>query len=139
MSFGAGVMYAIYKEEIEAFVRRWYWAVLIGLIAAFMVIPYLPLISRYHFAMFNMKSVAFALIVVLLTMKFEIRCPVFAWCGEHLFPLYIYQRIPMMVFSIIWPAAFADLRSWIFCGLSGLITVSIALLYNKFQYSVVSK
>ena len=131
MSFGAGVMYAIYKEEIEAFVRRWYWAVLIGLIAAFMVIPYLPLISRYHFAMFNMKSVAFALIVVLLTMKFEIRCPVFAWCGRNLFPLYIYQRIPMIVFFSIWPAAFADWRSWIFFCLSAIITVGIALAYQR--------
>lgn len=134
MSFGAGVMYAIYKEEIEAFVRRWYWAVLIGLIAAFMVIPYLPLISRYHFAMFNMKSVAFALIVVLLTMKFELRCPVFAWCGRNLFPIYIYQRIPMIALSMLDPAGFTNLRMLCYFVLSILITVGIAILYPRFEF-----
>ena len=139
MSFGVGVAYAIHKKQIEPFVRRWYWTVLFSLATAFVAIPHLPLISRCHFAMFNMKSVVFAILVVLLTMKLELRCPVFAWCGKNLFPLYIYQRIPMLVFSTIWPAAFSDWRSCIFCGLSAFVTVCIAQFYQRFKYSGVSK
>ena len=135
MSFGAGVMYAIHKDEIETFVSRWYWVMLLGLAAAFVVIPHLPFVSRYHFAMFNMKSVAFALLVVLLTMKFELHSPVLAWCGKNLFPIYIYQRIPMIVFSSAFPVAFGDWRCWLFCILSAAVTVCIALSYPKFRYS----
>ena len=131
MAFGAGVMYAIHKEEIEAFARKYYWITLSVLLIAFGAIPHLPIIARYHFVMFNLKSVMFALLIVMVTMKFELRCPVFSWCGRNIFPLYIYQRIPMIVFSAIWPVAFTNWHSCVYLCLSAAITACIAVIYQK--------
>lgn len=134
MAFGAGVVYAMNKEWIEGFAKRNYWAVLLALAAAFFALPYLPFVSRYHFAFFNMKSIVFALLVVLLTMKVKLRNPILAWCGKNLFPLYIYQRIPMILFTTLHPAAFQDWRCGIYLVLSLFVAVAIATVYPRFQF-----
>ena len=45
----------------------------------------------------NVKGIVFALVLVLLTMKVKTGNKVVYWFGENLFPIYIYQRIPMIL------------------------------------------
>lgn len=37
----------------------------------------------------------------MITMKFKINNRFLVWLGQNLFPLYIYQRIPMIILSSI--------------------------------------
>lgn len=131
MVFGAGTLYGLYRARIEQLIRRRYWICLAMALLVFGVLKYLPMPGRLHFATFNCQSIAFAVLVVMGTMKIELRCPALRWCGEHLFPLYIYQRIPMIVFSTVHPAAFQDWRCWIYCALSAMIAIGIAAIYPK--------
>lgn len=46
-------------------------------------------------------SICFAMTVMMITMKLECRNPLLAYCGRHLFSLYILQRLPMHVFGML--------------------------------------
>lgn len=46
-----------------------------------------------------MRAIFFALLIVLLSMKIQISSKALEWLGKRLFPLYIYQRIGMIVLS----------------------------------------
>lgn len=133
MVFPAGVMYSLYRERIERFLAKYYWPCLALLSVAFATVTHLPVVGSRHWASFNLKSICFALIVVLVTMKVELRSPALRWCGEHLFPIYIYQRIPMIIFSTLHPAAFMDWRCWIYGTVSFGITILIASQYRRFK------
>ena len=134
MVFPAGVFYGLYKEWIEGFLARYYWPclALFGVLLA--VVTHLPVIGPRYWASFNLKSICFAFIIIMATMKIELHSPALRWCGEHLFPLYIYQRIPMIVFSTLHPAAFKDWRCWMYFLLSLGFSVFIAGQYRRFRF-----
>ncbi len=74
------------------------------------------------------QALFFTVLLVLLSKYIRINNPVFLWGGASLFPLYIYQRIPMIVFKEI-PAVFN--RPYLYFILSAVCTVAIALAYNR--------
>lgn len=49
----------------------------------------------------NALGVSLAFLVVILSMKVSVSSQPLQWLGKNLFPLYIYQRIPMILFSTI--------------------------------------
>ena len=134
MAFGAGVVYGSYRKGVENLIRKHYVCFLIMVVLLFLSIEYFPIIGTRHWIAFNVKSVLFAFIVIILTMKVSLRSDLLQWSGEHLFPLYIYQRIPMIVFSTLHPVAFQDFRCWIYFVLSMAISIAIAFFYPKFQF-----
>ncbi|MBR3922423.1 MAG: acyltransferase family protein [Kiritimatiellae bacterium] len=135
MVFPAGVMYGLHREWFESFFAKRYWPSMAALALVVAVSTHLPFIGPRYLVSFNLKSICFALMVVMVTMKMEFRSPALRWCGEHLFPIYIYQRIPMIVFSTLHSAAFRDWRCWFYCVLSIVITVVIAQQYRRFQFT----
>ena len=80
--------------------------------------------------MYNTFSVMLCCLVVLLTTKFKINSPILLWCGKNLFPLYIYQRIPMVVFSSINDGAFAAGYPFLFTVASLIVTIFITKGYK---------
>lgn len=131
ITFAAGVVYGLNKGAIERFIRKNYLLCFLLVAIMFLIIPKLPLISSKHFVMFNLKSIAFAILVVLVTTKLKVNSPILYWSGKHLFPLYIYQRIPMIVLSTLHPAAFMDWRRWVYFVVCSVITIFIAWGYAK--------
>ena len=81
----------------------------------------------------NIKSIAFVLAVVLFTKRFPVRLAALEWCGRHLFPIYIYQRIPMLILFSIAPGGFVDWRLPMYIVFSLTATFAIAALYPKLQ------
>lgn len=131
LCFPVGMMYSQYRPRIEAIAARFY----IPLIA-FVTIVYLGIGHIHIFArglMPNVKAIAFALLVVMITMRVPIRNAALGWCGQNLFPLYIYQRIPMLIFFALDPSGFATWRMPIYFALCFIITLVIAKLYPKWQ------
>ena len=134
MAFGAGAVYGLNRNCIENYVKKNYWICLAFAVVLFVFVGYIPFIGQKYWISHNIKSVAFAIIVVMATMKISVDSAMLKWSGEHLFPLYIYQRIPMIVFSTLFPAAFKDARCLICFCISACIAIAIAILYPRFQF-----
>ena len=126
--YTAGLGFSVYKEKIEAFAKSNYWQTLVITIIALLIIDRIP----YHVKglVYNTFSVIFCCLVVLLTMKFKINSPILLWCGQNLFPLYIYQRISMMMFSSINDGAFAAGYPFLFTVACLIITIMITKGYK---------
>lgn len=139
MAFPAGVVFCIHKEKLEKFISRNYCLCFVVIAVLFFLASHQMSITGtrrwwlvFNLMAFNLKSVCFALLVVMGTMRISLRSPMLRWCGEHLFPLYIYQRIPMLIFSKLHPEAFRDWRCWLYCILSFAITLLISQQYRRF-------
>ena len=62
--------------------------------------------------------------------QFKMDNKVLVWMGKNLFPLYIYQRIPMIIFSSLAGGTFVANFPIAFVVSSFAITVLIAYLYK---------
>ena len=98
LCFPAGMCLSAYKDRILTFCKEHYFGVLVAASAVFMAFYWLPLPSR-NGMVYNVQGVAFALLTVLLTMKVKTGNAVLQWLGVNLFPIYIYQRIPMIAIT----------------------------------------
>lgn len=66
--------------------------------------------------------------IILLMMKVKIGNGFLIWLGANLFPLYIYQRLPMIVLS-----TYFSLNPYVFIVLSFALTCAIVPIYKKIQ------
>ena len=95
LAYLAGMWFAAYREQFEKLVfsgDKSYFTYLIRTFAAF-------LFARQYWSklvVYGITSVLFALLIVMFTAKFQITNRFLAYCGEHLFSLFILQRIPMI-------------------------------------------
>lgn len=129
--FPAGIFYALYSHSLEKVIQRYYWFVLPGLLVAFLFLHFVPL-PLLRGVTFNVQAIIFALLIVVLTMKVRIGNKWLTWCGMSLFPLYIYQRLPMNVIRAVAGEAWICSNANLFFGVCFLLTVGIAWLYNRF-------
>lgn len=128
LCFGAGLLYSYHKDVAESFARKHYVLSLsIVLIACILLynVPFGLKGLRY-----NMFCIAFCILIVLLTMKFSVNSNLLIWFGKNLFPLYIYQRIPMILFSSVAGGYFVLHYPMSYAVTCFAITILIALLYK---------
>lgn len=128
-SFAAGLFYSRFKSQIEPFVHQWYWIVLPACILVFFSV------HTQNFAFYGLKdnltSILFALSIVVVSMKIKVGNKALIWCGTKLFPLYIYQRIPMIFLSKFDGGAFISQHPFVYVWTCFLITIAIAFLYRS--------
>lgn len=130
--FPAGVVYALFFKELEQRIQKRYCLVIVSLLACFLFLHFVMKLHPLHGLTFNLKSIAFSLLIVALTMKVRIRNRWLYWCGFSLFPLYIYQRLPMITIRGVMGEEWICGHPNIFIGSCFVVTVGIALLYNKY-------
>lgn len=63
-------------------------------------------------------------------MKVKINNKALIWCGNNLFPLYIYQRIPMIVLSTIGGGGWISTYPVLYTVACLIITLTITYLYK---------
>lgn len=126
----AGLFFSVFRNKIEVLVKSNYWAVLILLIVLMFVFNKIP--YSFNGLVYNGFSILFCFFVLLLTLKFKVNHKLLIWCGKNLFPLYIYQRIPMIALSYIKGGSFAANYSFLFIISCLLITILLTILYNFF-------
>ena len=114
--YATGFLYAQYRESIERLCfqsERAYWLI-------YGVILLLFYIYRKSWAAslaaYEAASIMFGLIIVLATAKFRINNRILRYCGEHLFSLYILQRLPMAVLS--WTPIKTNITIYFLCSLA---------------------
>lgn len=126
--YTAGVFFSVYKEKLENIAKSHYWKILVAGIFTLLLIDRIPYSVKG--LVYNAFSVVFCSVILLVTMKFKFNSPILLWCGKNLFPLYIYQRISMMVFSYINDGAFAAGYPFLFTVACLIVTIMITKGYK---------
>ena len=97
---------------------------LAGTAAVFLVLFYF---RDTAIPVYQLLSVVFSLLVVLVTMKVRFGNKVICWFGQQVFTIYILQRLPMIVLERLGVAA----NPWLFLAGSFLATVALAAVFDR--------
>ncbi len=125
--FPAGIAYAVYADKLERLIQKRYILSVVLLFAAFFSLHFLMRSHPLHGL-----TIVFALLIVVLTMKVRIGNQWLYWCGFSLFPLYIYQRIPMISLRALAGNEWICDHPHVFIIICFFVTAGITLLYNKY-------
>lgn len=132
-TFGLGGVFSYWKSECITFLRKHYIIFLFSTLIAVFAIHKLPF--EYHGIMYNIKSCLFALFIICVTMKLKISNSVLLWCGINLFPLYIYERLPMIFIEHEWESLISTYPH-LFLLLSFIVTIIISWAYKFWKITL---
>ena len=122
-----GFWYSFFKEQIEKIMMKndiIYLIAMAGMTLAY-VFTFLRRDDRLLY--YILWSFAFTIITVFITMKVRIESNILSWFGEHIFSVYILQRIPM---TILREFGVADRHKYIFLIVSFVLTCAMALVFD---------
>ena len=137
LCFPAGMFYSKYKTNLEETFQKHYITVVALLIMLFLgsfIYNYLLYPQLWGFT-YNFESTIFALIVVTITMKVKIGNGVLIWLGLNLFPIYIYQRLPMIAIRQIVGSEFICQHAYTYVIICLIVTLIITYLYKYWRIS----
>ena len=135
LCFPFGMLYSMMKGKINSLFHANYIKCLSLLVLAFLVFRYIPFSLRGF--LYNMESMTFSLIIVLIMMKTELNNKYLIWMGQKLFPLYIYQRLMMSaIYEIPAGKAFIALYPLWFIIICLSTVLMIAYYYPKWQVKI---
>jgi membrane-bound acyltransferase YfiQ involved in biofilm formation len=101
LCYPLGMFYSVHKERIEKAVNKnrfIYYLMLLSLILLFLFLNYF--VNRnISFVIDLVQMLAFVMMVVIATMRFSFDNKILYWLGNHLFEIYILQRIPFILFK----------------------------------------
>lgn len=132
LCFPAGMFLSTYKDRILSICKDHFLVALLISLFVFIVFRVSPLQSL-HGLLYNIQGIAFAFLVFLLTMKIKTENGVLRWLGINLFPIYIYQRIPMIAIAGIAGEKFVCGYPYVFIVSCFVITCLIALGYKYWR------
>lgn len=134
LCFGVGVLFSQYKNKAETFFKKYYWKILIALILLMLGIRAVQMLCLPVLSILN--NVLFSILIVLLTMKIKVNNRILVWLGSNLFPLYIYQRVPMIVLLSVLGQEFVVLHPVIYITISLIVTLMIAFCYKWWAVTI---
>lgn len=122
-----GVFLSIFKDKFDKLFgnNSTLWAVtfFLSVIATFVAYDHGKRFVFYEISMFT-----FTLAVVLFTMHVSLNNKILRWFGEHLFSVYILQRLPMIIFKKL---GLADYNIYLYFFVCLAVTVVIAYAFDK--------
>ena len=133
LCYPAGMCLSLFKDRFTRIAKRYYLPVFGLLLAVFLFLHFQRWIPAFRGLTYNVHSIAFALLVILATMKVKTGNRFLCWAGTCVFPLYIYQRLPMRVFRYWLGDAWVCANPYVFFLLCAGITGIIACLYKYWQ------
>ena len=135
LCFPVGMFFSVYKGRITRFFQKNYHAVFFTAFGLFLLFHFMSL-PDLHGITHNMKSFLFVLLIILLTMKFKTGNPVLLWLGSNVFPIYIYQRIPMIVMTKMVGEGFVCCYPYAFILICMIATFLIAWGYRYWKVNL---
>ena len=131
LAFCAGAAISAHRNWLDSFVSRRYSTILVMSILLFITSRALqPSLGLGLVG--NMTTLSFAATTLLITYKINIGNPILNWMGEKLFPLYIYQRIPMLAIATLSPQ-FVMAHPVLFLAISAIVSAVLASQYKFIQ------
>ena len=134
LAYPLGMIFSTHKDKIEVLIDKHYYPTL-AILSVLLVMLFYQIPFDMGANNLIPMGLVFAMLFVTITMRVRIGNPVLQWFGEHLFPLYIYQRIPMIVLAAVLPSWMLTVHPIIFVGLSFVLSVIIASAYRFFRIS----
>lgn len=122
-----GLWYSFFKEKVENIVMKnnlFYYTSLIIVILVFAGLH----LKRGNLALYELCAVFYALLIVMFTMKVKTGNKILYWFGNHVFSIYILQRIPMMIFKEV---DFISSNFYVYFIVCFAITVIISVYFDK--------
>lgn len=137
VAYAVGMLYSQHKTVIEKWVKDNYWRALIGSISFFAVFYFFPL--SFFGIIESLRAIFIAVIVVLVSMKVYVGNKVTIWLGKKLFPLYIYQRIPMIFFIHFLGQQFVCEHAYVYVTICMIVTVIFGIVYRPVSFNIFRK
>lgn len=132
LAYSTGSIYCYFKGRFESIINRNYLrSFLMGggiLILSYLVMLKAPGANSLVFM--NICSICFSLFMVIITMRVQLKSKFLEWSGKNLFPLYIYQRIPMILFSTICGGCLVSEYRYVYVFVCATISIFIVHLYK---------
>ncbi len=128
-AYAAGSIYCFFKERIDRLLNRHYKELVVVSSVFFILFAFAPNIMGFAE---NIRSVFLSLLILLFTMRVPLKNKFLLWSGKNLFPLYIYQRIPMIFLSVV-PMGTLPLMQWsplLYITICFVATIFIAYLHK---------
>lgn len=95
-AYACGSIYCYYRSKLDRFFTQHYLISLTVALTGFLVLFFVR--EPFGFAT-NLRAVVMCVLIILFTMRIPLRNSFLAWSGKNLFPIYIYQRMPMLILS----------------------------------------
>lgn len=133
LCYPAGMFLSLYKESIVVLFRRYYPIILLLLLSLFLFLHFQRWIPTMRGLTFNAQSIVFAFLAVMTTMKIKTGNRFLVWAGMNLFPIYIYQRLPMHAFRHWAGDVWVSSNPYLFILLCAAITLCISFYYKNWQ------
>lgn len=127
LCYVVGMWFSYFREFIEKVLQNYNWTYYLATILVVVLYLYCYPHKGVRIMYFNGVSILFCLCIVMLSMKVSSKSRVLDWFGQHLFWVYIIQRIPMIILSHL---GVADLNRYIFLIGSFILTILMAKYIN---------
>lgn len=126
ITFPLGMWFAYFKPVIDKLVMKNNITYSLCFAAASLCFSVSFVYHYSHLSAYSIWSCAFAIMIVLFAMKVKINNPLLKFFGEHVFSIYILQRLPMTVFQYL------DLKAKpiVLFVASFAVTLFIALIFD---------
>ena len=134
LCYGSGILFSIYREKIENYTKLHYWKTLILLLFSLAGVGCINYEIRG--LGYNLFTILFCATIILLTMRLNINSCILTWCGKNLFPLYIYQRLPMIILATIDNGTFVANYPTVYIFICLLATLAITYLHKYWNIKI---
>jgi len=124
LCYNVGMYYSLYKNKFENFIKKSlfnYIFVLLFFVFAFLYAKSL----RDNIYFYNLHSCLFSMIIVLISMKMKIDSKILMFLGNHVFSIYMLQRIVMIILMDI-----GICNMYLFITLSIIFSLLIAYIFD---------
>ena len=128
--YPAGMLFSIYKNRIKPFLQQYY---IIALLLPLVILALLYYTPDYKGIIHNIYSISLCLFIIILTMKVRIGNKALYWLGANLFPLYIYQRLPMLAIYSYDNGSFVRNHIILYILICSVVITIITYLYKYWQ------
>lgn len=130
-AFAMGAVISIFKEEVTKCIKRFYWPILAVSIAGFLLTYN---INWHRLAItHDVVTLFFMSVVLLLACKIKIGNPVLNWLGSHIFPIYIYEFLIILVIKGMLPHPDTPVAAIVHSSLIFFLTFLTAKFYDKWR------
>jgi len=134
-AYPLGLIYSKYKKQIEKRITN---NIEISVACCFMIIFIAHFIPNQIAAIKdNIVAMSFALLVVFVTLKIKVGNAILLWLGANVFPLYIYQRVPMIVLANINNGAIITTCPYMYILICLLVTLLFGMGFKYWKISLI--
>lgn len=127
--FPLGLWYSLFKDRIDDFIMKndkRYFSVVTIMVFACLFSGYFQ--GRLGFISYTAWGFAFSLFVVIATMKITFGNKILDFFGDHVFSIYVLQRLPMITLNNL---GLAKSNRYLFFALTLLTTILLAVIFDK--------